>query len=83
MNNVGGMAVESKNVFDLEVKPHFTSRVRLQYSDYKTRFRALSLSITKIMLRCTVSKHKKIFILCFLKVLQMRNNYTNILTSGV
>jgi hypothetical protein len=63
MNNVGGMAVESNNVFGLEVKPHFTSRVRLQFSEFSECFSLRNLRIIV-----------DIFILRVLKVLQMRNN---------
>ena len=72
MNNVGGMAAESNNVFGLEVKPHFTSHVRLQFSEISECFSLRNLCIIV-----------DIFILRFLKVLQMQYNYTKILTSGV
>lgn len=45
MNNVGGMAVESNNVFDLEVKTHFTSHVRFQFSEFSECFTLRNLCI--------------------------------------
>lgn len=45
MNDVGGMAVQSNKVFDLEVKPHFTSHVCLTFSEFSKCFSFRNLCI--------------------------------------